>query len=147
MAESCFLRTFYLHPVFGSRSKWTQSFAVQRLEELGENNNEGEGEPQTPVRRRRGAGGAEERKKLHEIPPVLLLTVERDWGLDKHAVDFERVLEKNGIDVRRKVIMGLNHFNTISAVGRPGHVAEEVMDLIANWALGLHSHDIKNEYQ
>eukprot|EP00466_Bigelowiella_natans_P012228 jgi/Bigna1/85994/estExt_fgenesh1_pg.C_70210 len=145
MTESCLLQTFYLHPVFGHRSKWSQSFAVQRLEELGKQKRAGEGEPQTPLRRRKGVGGAEEKEKLHEIPPVLLLTVERDWGLDEHAVDFERILEKNGVHVRRKVVMGLNHFNTISAVGRPGHVAEEVMDLVANWALGVHSHDGKNE--
>mmetsp|Transcript_25776 Transcript_25776/g.41414 ORF Transcript_25776/g.41414 Transcript_25776/m.41414 type:complete len:148 (+) Transcript_25776:1185-1628(+) len=145
MTESCLLQTFYLHPVFGHRSKWSQSFAVQRLEELGKKKRAGEGEPQTPLRRRKGVGGAEEKEKLHEIPPVLLLTVERDWGLDEHAVDFERILEKNGVHVRRKVVMGLNHFNTISAVGRPGHVAEEVMDLVANWALGVDSHDGKNE--
>ena len=108
------MRLIYLYPVFGNSNKdWDHAFPVQSAQARGD------------------AGIAALR-----LPPCLLMNVESDWGLQAHAADLGETLSRAGVFVEVRNVLGLNHLNTMTGIGRKGHRAAVVMDEAAEWAKG-----------
>ena len=84
MAKSLFLRTMYLHPVFGDDvSSWKNAFPTDIAEEP--------------------------RVNQLELPPILMVNAAVDYGLEKHTHDLHRELTAAGKHVIVKKIPGTTH--------------------------------------
>jgi len=116
MARSWLLRTLYLYPVFGNHpTAWHRMFPVGILRDC----------------------SAEELKNIR-LPPTLIVNVEKDWGLEEHAPELEETLLRTGdrasVRVERRLVDGLNHFNSMTGVGKRGHRANVLIDIAVEWA-------------
>ncbi|GAB5369926.1 hypothetical protein AAMO2058_001448100 [Amorphochlora amoebiformis] len=120
MSRRWFLRTLYLDPVFGTnRETWTspESFPLQAVLEASPN-----------------------QISSLNLPPMLFMNAERDFNLQDHSNDLLKALREH-VHTRAKTIQGLNHFNSMTGVGTPGHRAERLIDLASEWAFGAREVD------
>ena len=109
MEESFFARITYLYWAFGhNRTRWQPSFPAHHTQlQL--------------------AGNLGKVLPKSELPPLLLVNAEWDWGLREHTAEWETALKATGADVRTAVIGGTNHLSVISGLNRRLSQAEETL--------------------
>ena len=107
MEESFLARMTYLYWAFGhNQTRWQPSFPAHH----------------TQLQLAGIVGEA-----VPELPPLLLLNAEWDWGLLEHTAEWEMALNATGADVRSEVILGTNHLSVISGLNRRLSQAEETL--------------------
>ncbi len=113
-----FRRTMFLFPAFGDdESAWEGGFIEGVLRKRVEGTkSEGEASPEWR-------------------PPLLLLNVDNDWGLDAHAEAVAPLLAAAGYaDVTRVRILGSEHVGYVLGMGAKGTVGQELaIPTLADW--------------
>lgn len=128
LSSSLFTRLIYMYPVFGTNpADWPKAFPVERTDTMWNTKvfTEEGNSKQIDIKR--------ENKSSLCIPPVLLINVEHDWGLEAHADKFEKALMNSGAHVERQMISKLNHLNAVFSLGEKGHRSEIVVDIVSEW--------------
>ncbi len=67
-----------------------------------------------------------------DLPPLLLLNAEYEWGLKVHGIDFRNVLERRGADVDAHIYQVLNHYTIFTDwEGRNHKLMEQIQLFIS----------------